>query len=70
MGFIQFWRERSAGGKDATIALLGGAVAIIFAFFFGAEDQIAFAFGLTVTLALAVVAFLAWVRSKWICRQQ
>ncbi len=69
MGLTQFWRERSAGGKDLTIALLGGMAAIVFALIFGAEDQIAFAFGLTVTLALAVVAFLAWVRSKWFCRQ-
>ena len=65
MGFIRFWKERSAEGKDATIALLGGVAAIAFAFTLGAEDQIAFAFGLAVTVALAVVATLAWVRSKF-----
>ena len=65
MGLIQFWRERSTGGKDATIALLGGAAAIGLAYFSGAEEMIVYSFGLTVTVALLVLGALAWVKSKF-----
>ncbi len=63
MGIKRFWEERSAGGKDAFVALSGGGAAILFARIVGTEDVISFAFGLTVIVALGAVSILSWIRS-------
>ncbi len=64
MGIKEFWEERSVLGKELTVALLGGAAAIVFALICGTEDWIALRFGLTVMVALVAVVVLGRI-ARW-----